>query len=84
MKITKQQLKEIIKEEVLEEREMGPFDRAREKVYNLVNRLRHESRQGREVVVSSRAGEDVDVLEELGAILGWLNEHQQEMRDAEV
>ena len=82
MKITKQRLKEIIQEEVLEELEMGPFDRAREKVHNLVNRLRFEAKQGRATVVSSKAGEDIDVLEELNAVLEWLNEHQQEMRSA--
>jgi restriction endonuclease Mrr len=81
MKITKQRLKEIIKEEVLEELETGPFDRAREKVHNMVARLRFEAKQGRAVVVSSRAGEDIDVLEELNAVLQWLNEHQQEMKD---
>jgi len=82
VKISKHQLKEIIKEEVLEELEMGPFDRAREKVHNLVGRLRHEARQDRAVMVSSRAGEDIDVLEELNAVLQWLNEHLQEMRSA--
>ena len=82
MKISKHQLKEIIQEEVLEELEMGPFDRSREKVHNLVGRLRFEAKQGRDVVVSSGAGEDIDVLEELNAILQWLNEHQQEMRSA--
>ena len=84
MKITKQRLKEIIQEEVLEELEMGPFDRAREKVFNLVQRLQHEARQGRPVLVSSRAGEDIDVLEELDAVLGWLKEHQEEMRGESV
>jgi len=82
MKISKHQLKEIIQEEVLEELEMGPFDRAREKVHNLVDRLGFEAKQGRATVVSSGAGEDIDVLEELGAVLQWLNEHQQEMRSA--
>ena len=47
MKITKQRLKEIIQEEVLEELEMGPFDRAREKVHNLVDRLGFEAKPGR-------------------------------------
>jgi restriction endonuclease Mrr len=80
MKVTRHRLKQIIQEEVLEELEMGPFDRAREKVHNLVNRLRFEEKQGRATVVSSGAGEDIDVLEELSAVLQWLNEHQQEMQ----
>ena len=84
MKITKQKLKKVIKEELLVELEMGPFALAREKVHNLVNRLRFEAKQGRGVVVSSRAGEDIDVLEELNSILKWLNEHQQEMRDQSI
>jgi len=81
IKITRQRLKEIIKEELLGELEVGSFDRAKEKIFSLVDRLRHEERQGRPVMVSSKAGEDINILEELSAALQWLNEHQQEMKD---
>ena len=120
MKITKQRLKGIIKEELLEwvkrsdledlpkptgpgwespppkeeKKEEGgeelneawsdPFSEARGRVSNLVNRLQHEVRQGRPMVISSRAGDDVDVLEELTMVLDLLVQHQNDMTDTDL
>ena len=80
MKITKQRLKEIIKEE-LNEAWSDPFSEARGRVANLVNRLQHEAKQGRPILVSSRAGDDINVLEELNGVLDLLVQHQNDMRD---
>ena len=79
MKITKQRLKEIIKEE-LNEAWSDPFSEARGRVANLVDRLRQEERSGRPIIVSSRAGEDINVLEELNVVLDLLVQHQNDMK----
>jgi superfamily II DNA/RNA helicase len=76
MKITKQRLKEIIKEELSEAKERTALDDAASLLFNLINRLQHESGVGRPVVVSSRAGEDIDVLEELLKIQEFIQEHR--------
>ena len=76
MKITKARLKEIIKEELNEAEERTALDDAASLVFNLINRLQHEERLGRPVVVSSRAGEDIDVLEELLKIQEFIEEHR--------
>ena len=76
MKITKQRLKEIIKEELNEAKETTALDDAASLLFNLINRLQHESGVGRPVVVSSRAGEDIDVLEELLKIQEFIQEHR--------
>jgi len=80
MKITKQQLKEIIKEE-LNEAWSDPFSEARGRVANLANRLQHEARAGRPIIVSSRAGDDIDVLDELNTVLDLLMQHQNDMEN---
>ncbi len=76
MKITKQRLKEIIKEELNEADDRTALDDAASLLFNLINRLQHESGVGRPVVVSSRAGEDIDVLEELLKIQEFIQEHR--------
>ena len=76
MKITKQRLKEIITEELNEAKETTALDDAASLLFNLINRLQHESGVGRPVVVSSRAGEDIDVLEELLKIQEFIQEHR--------
>ena len=76
MKITKARLKEIIKEELNEAEERTALDDAASLVFNLINRLQHEERQGRPIVVSSPAGEDIDVLEELLKIQEFIQEHR--------
>ena len=76
MKITKQRLREIIKEELNEVKETTALDDAASLLFNLINRLQHESGVGRPVVVSSRAGEDIDVLEELLKIQEFIQEHR--------
>ena len=76
MKITKQRLKEIIKEELNEAKETTALHDAASLLFNLINRLQHESGVGRPVVVSSRAGEDIDVLEELLKIQEFIQEHR--------
>ena len=76
MKITKQRLREIIKEELNEAKERTALDDAASLLFNLINRLQHESAVGRPVVVSSRAGEDIDVLEELLKIQEFIQEHR--------
>ena len=77
MKITKQRLREIIKEELSEAKETTALDDAASLLFNLINRLQHESGVGRPVVVSSRAGrEDIDVLEELLKIQEFIQEHR--------
>jgi len=76
MKITKQRLREIIKEELNEADDRTALDDAAGLLFNLINRLQHESGVGRPVVVSSRAGEDIDVLEELLKIQEFIQEHR--------
>jgi|21_taG_2_1085346.scaffolds.fasta_scaffold124438_2 hypothetical protein len=76
MKITKQRLKEIIKEELSQAGDRTALDDAAGLLYNLIDRLQHESGVGRPVVVSSRAGEDIDVLEELLKIQEFIQEHR--------
>tara|TARA_B100001123_G_C14349568_1_gene646404 strand:+ start:90 stop:410 length:321 start_codon:yes stop_codon:yes gene_type:complete len=76
MKITKQRLREIIKEELNEADDRTALDDAASILFNLINRLQHESGVGRPVVVSSRAGEDIDVLEELLKIQEFIQEHR--------
>jgi len=76
VKITKQRLKEIIKEELNEADDRTALDDAASLLFNLINRLQHESGVGRPVVVSSRAGEDIDVLEELLKIQEFIQEHR--------
>ena len=73
MKITKRQLRRIIKEAL----EVGSFDRAAGAVFNLVDKLKHEERQGRPVTLGKDG--EIPILGELSDVLQWLNEHREEM-----
>ena len=70
MKITKQRLKEIIKEE-LNEAWSDPFSEAKGIVFNLVDELEHEERMGREI----------PHLKELKRVLDLLVQHQNDMKN---
>ena len=80
MKLTKSKLKKLIVEEIRGFRQ-GPFYDAQAIILNLVNRMRHEDRMGRPVIMSSRAGEDVDVLAEVTKAVQLLTAHGKEMRE---
>ena len=71
MKITKQRLKEIIKEE-LNEAWSDPFSEAKGIIFNLVDELKQEERMGREA----------PHLEELKKVLGLLVQHQNDMKSS--
>jgi|TARA_R110000824_G_scaffold22464_9_gene82215 hypothetical protein len=79
MKLTKTKLKQLIVEEITGTRQ-GPFYDAKRIIFNLVDRIRHEDRMGRPVVIASAAGEDVDILAELTLALQALSMHGEEMR----
>ena len=78
MKLTKSKLKRLIVEEITRSRQ-GPFYDARSIIFNLIERMRHEERMERPVIISSRAGDDIDVLAELSRALELLIEHDKEM-----
>ena len=80
MKLTKSKLRQLIVEEITETRG-DPFYDAKTIIFNLVQRMRQEERMDRPVVISSKAGEDVDVLAELTQALRLLVEHDKEMRE---
>jgi len=79
MKLTKSNLHRIIKEEI--EKARSPYWTARSIIFNLVERMRHEKRIDRLVIISSRAGDDIDVLSELMQALQLLIEHDKEMEE---
>jgi len=79
MKIATSKLQRIIQEEI-ERAQTDPFSQARSIIFNLTNRLQHEERMGRPVLVSSDAGPDIDVLAQLTQALQLLVEYDKELR----